>query len=231
MSAKLAILVPAYNEGPRIGAVLEVLCSYASDGNIKVVVIDDGSTDGTAAAAGTHPVELVSLGANYGKGAALQAGIDHVGKADHWLFVDADLINLTHGHLNELLGPLLENKEIAMTVGVFRGGRTLTDLAHHFFGILNGQRGFAGKLVEELPDLSWSRFGVEVFLSKYTACQGYNTAFPYLKGLTHHMKEAKYGVIKGFYERLKMYRECLKSMLVWKKHLSSEQNPRQNEPY
>lgn len=89
-------------EGPRIGAVLEVLCSYASDGNIKVVVIDDGSTDGTAAAAGKHPVELVSLGANCGNRAALQAGIDYVGKADYWLFIDADLINLVHSYLNEL---------------------------------------------------------------------------------------------------------------------------------
>lgn len=140
MSAKLAILVPAYNEGPRISAVLKVLCSYAYDGIVKVVFIDDGSTDGTAAAAGKYPIELVSLSTNCGNGAALQAGIDYVGKAEYWLFVDADLINLAHSHLNELLGPLLEDREIAMTVGVFRGRRTLTDMAHRFFSILNGHR-------------------------------------------------------------------------------------------
>lgn len=229
MTVEVAILVPAFNEGPRIGAVLEVLCSYTPNGRKKVVVIDDGSTDGTASAAGEYPVELVSLGTNRGKGAALQAGINYVGKADYWLFVDADLINLEHSHLNNLLSPLLKDNEIAMSVGVFRDGRTITDLAHRYFGILNGQRGFAGSFVEELPDLSWSRFGVEIFLSKYAAWQDHTTVYPYLKGLTHHIKEAKYGVVKGFYERLKMYRECLKSLFVWKKFASSEQGPGRNE--
>ncbi len=219
MNAELNILVPAYNEGPRIGAVLDVLCSYKPNIRTRVVVIDDGSTDNTASIAGQYPVEQISFNINRGKGAALQKGIDYTVRADYWLFVDADLINLTHRHLDDLLIPLFKDKEVAMTVGVFRGGRPLTDLAHRFFGILNGQRGFAGSFVEKLPDLSWSRFGVEVFISKYAAWQKHTIAYPYLKGLTHHMKEAKYGFFKGLFERLKMYWECIKSFIIWKKYL------------
>jgi len=219
MNAKLSILVPAYNEGPRIGVVLNVLCSYKPNIRKRVIVIDDGSNDNTASIAEQFPVELVSFKINRGKGAALQAGIDYAVKADYWLFIDADLINLTHRHLDDLLIPLIKDKRVAMTVGVFRGGRPITDLAHRFFGILNGQRGFAGSFIEKLPDLSWSRFGVEIFISKYAAWQKYTVTYPYLKGLTHHMKEAKYGLLKGLFERFKMYKECIKALIIWKKYL------------
>ncbi len=218
MKLELAILVPAFNEEPRIGEVLKVLCRYTSSHTAVVVVIDDGSTDETAAVSKQYPIELVSLTSNQGKGAALQAGINYVQEAYYWLFVDADLINLQHEHLNLLLNPLQTNKETAMTVGVFKGGKTLTDLAHRYFGILNGQRGFSRYFINNLPDLSWSRFGVEIFLSKYAAWQGYPVAYPHLKALSHHMKEAKYGFKKGFSSRLQMYQECLYSQLLWKKY-------------
>lgn len=222
MNTELAILVPALNEKPRIAEVLQVICGYST--SQRVVVIDDGSEDDTATVARQFPVELVSFETNRGKGAALQAGIDHVGKADYWIFVDADLINLQHYHITELLKPLQQDPELAMTVGVFRGGATKTDLAHRYFGILNGQRGLSQKYIEDLPDLSWSRFGVEILLSKYAARQNYRVAHPYLKELTHHTKEAKYGFAKGFPYRLQMYRECLYSLSSWHKHCPEKLN-------
>jgi len=216
LNKEIAILVPAYNEGPRISPVLDVVCSY--EVSKRVVVIDDGSTDNTAQAARDYPVEIVQFEHNLGKGAALQKGIEHISKTDYWLFVDADLINLRHQHLDALLSPLQENSNYDMTVGVFHGGRTMTDLAHRYFDILNGQRGLKQSFVEQLPDLSWSRFGVEIFLSKYAAYKGHNVSYPQLKGLTHHMKEANYGFTRGVICRLQMYRECLKSSATWKKY-------------
>ncbi len=216
MKNNLVILVPAYNEGPRLGPVLDVLCSYPSPK--RIIVIDDGSSDSTAEVSGSYPVELVKFDYNRGKGAALQAGIEHAGDSEYWLFIDADLINLQHGHLDALLHTLQNNNELAMTVGVFHGGRTLTDLAHRYFDILNGQRGLRGSFISNLPDLSWSRFGVEIFLSKYAVYRGFAVSKPHLGNLTHHMKEAKYGFAKGFLERLQMYRECLQSLFTWRKH-------------
>ncbi|MFO7952641.1 MAG: glycosyltransferase family 2 protein [Bacillota bacterium] len=216
MQNNLTILVPAYNEAPRIGPVLEVICTYV--GPKRVVVIDDGSTDGTAEVSRKYPVELIELGINRGKGAALQAGIDHVGNTDYWIFIDADLINFHHGHLDELLTPLQNNDNLAMTVGVFRGGGTLTDLAHRYFDILNGQRGLRGSFINSLPNLSWCRFGVEVFISKYAASKNYAVSYPYLKKLTHHMKEAKFGFARGLLSRLQMYKECLKALFTWNKY-------------
>jgi len=215
---ELALLIPAFNEATRIGTVLEIVCNHPR--NPYILVIDDGSVDETAEETRQYPVEIISFPHNRGKGAALQAGIEHVGSAKHWVFLDADLINLTEKHIDDLIQPLEDDPEIAMTVGVFKGGRNITDWAHRYFGILNGQRGLSDFYVSSLPDLSWSRFGVEIFLSKYASHRGFKINHPYLKGLTHHTKESKFGFARGFPYRLQMFKECLYSLFFWKKYIN-----------
>ncbi len=217
MSCELAVLIPAYNEEPRIGSVLEVVCAYSR--KPRIVVIDDGSVDETKKTAGEFPVEVISFPKNRGKGAALQAGLEHVGEADCWVFLDADLINLQKGHIEALIKPIEEEPDTAMTVGVFRGGRNATDLAHRYFGILNGQRGLSRSFAASLPNMSWSRFGVEILLSKFAERNGHLVSNPYLEGLTHFTKEHKFGVARGFPYRLQMYRECMYSLLRWDRHV------------
>ncbi|MRR33684.1 glycosyltransferase family 2 protein [bacterium] len=64
------IVIPAYNAGETIAAVArEVL-----ETGYPVIVVDDGSTDGTADRLQGMPVEVIRHGRNLGKGAALQSG-------------------------------------------------------------------------------------------------------------------------------------------------------------
>ena len=65
------VVVPAYNEAPRIGPVLEKLLEVAS----TVVVVDDGSRDNTFDVARRYPVWLLRHVVNLGQGAAIQTGI------------------------------------------------------------------------------------------------------------------------------------------------------------
>jgi polyprenyl-phospho-N-acetylgalactosaminyl synthase len=53
--------------------------------------------------------------------------------------------------------------------------------------------------VKKLPDISWSRFGVEVFMSKIAELWEIQVARPLLPGLTHHIKESKLGYLGDFY--------------------------------
>jgi glycosyltransferase involved in cell wall biosynthesis len=66
------VVVPAYNEGPRLGTTLAALCQLWPN----VVVIDDGSKDNTALVASHSSVWLLRHIINRGQGAALQTGID-----------------------------------------------------------------------------------------------------------------------------------------------------------
>jgi glycosyltransferase involved in cell wall biosynthesis len=65
-------LIPAYQEGPRIGAVVE-----AAVRQLPVVVVDDGSTDDTADRARAAGATVIRQVPNAGKGAALRTGFRH----------------------------------------------------------------------------------------------------------------------------------------------------------
>jgi dolichyl-phosphate beta-glucosyltransferase len=94
---KLAVIVPAYNEEPRLAKSLEKIREYLSEQAYEweVVVVDDGSTDRTAGIAGSFAgsdprFRLISYVPNKGKGAAVRVGMLDA-KADALLLCDADL--------------------------------------------------------------------------------------------------------------------------------------------
>jgi glycosyltransferase involved in cell wall biosynthesis len=75
---RVSFLVPAYNEAATIGEVLERIARL--DLEPQVIVVDDGSTDETAAIA-ERAGALVIRQENRGKGAAIRAAIPHIESA------------------------------------------------------------------------------------------------------------------------------------------------------
>jgi len=68
-------IVPAYNEEDSLGTVLEEI--RAADPELEVVVVNDGSTDGTARVAAAAGAAVVSLPFNVGIGGAVQTGYQY----------------------------------------------------------------------------------------------------------------------------------------------------------
>ncbi|TDT94422.1 glycosyltransferase involved in cell wall biosynthesis [Azorhizobium sp. AG788] len=100
MTPDLSIVVPCYNEATGLPFFHERLSAHARKVaeargmRIEIVYVDDGSRDQTAAVAlalkpqGTD-VQVVALSRNFGKEAALMAGLDHA-RGDALLFMDGD---------------------------------------------------------------------------------------------------------------------------------------------
>lgn len=97
----LSVVVPCYNETSRLGKMLDEAVEYLEK-NLKdeyeIVIVDDGSSDGTADFAlekatmlnlSPHVLKVVRLSQNRGKGGAVRHGILH-GKGKYLLFADAD---------------------------------------------------------------------------------------------------------------------------------------------
>lgn len=86
---KVVALVPAFNEASAIAEVVRGASAHVS----AVLVVDDGSTDGTAALARGAGAEVLSLTGNQGKGSAIRAGLQRLAGADvtHVLLMDGDL--------------------------------------------------------------------------------------------------------------------------------------------
>ena len=108
----VAVVIPAKDESARIAATIRGVRTIP--GVRVVVVVDDGSTDGTAAIAARAGAEVVRLPRNHGKADALMSGLGRVtglrrvGRLDDStavLFVDADL-EASARAVGALVGPV-----------------------------------------------------------------------------------------------------------------------------
>jgi glycosyltransferase involved in cell wall biosynthesis len=93
----LSIIIPSYNEELRLPASLELIADYINKSGraTEVLVVDDGSTDRTAAVAGEFRARIPQLrivpnGENRGKGYSVRHGMTEA-RGEIVLFTDADL--------------------------------------------------------------------------------------------------------------------------------------------
>ncbi len=95
---KLSVIIPAYNEEKRIGGTLEKIESYLQGSSlaseVEIILVDDGSVDGTVeaakGAAGELACKVLENGTNKGKGYSVRRGM-LAASGNLVLFSDADL--------------------------------------------------------------------------------------------------------------------------------------------
>lgn len=102
------VIVPAYNEEGWIGKVLEGLSPLSVRPDYEVVVVDDGSTDKTAAIARKMGYQVISHPSNLGKTRAVLTGMRHAreGGFTFAATVDADVTNPSPELVEALIEPL-----------------------------------------------------------------------------------------------------------------------------
>lgn len=180
---RVCALIPAFNEAERIAVTVAALRLRPEITDI--VVMDDGSTDGTAEVARTAGATLVLTGGNGGKGAALSAAYAAAReRAEIFLLLDADL-GYSAGEAVKLLPPLFLD-QADMTIGMLppdpafaatgqSGGRGLVvrlarwgierRTQHTMAQPLSGQRAVRRSVLDALGGRLAPGFGVEVDLT------------------------------------------------------------------
>ncbi len=198
------MVIPAYNEAANVARVVGVARAAALG---PVLVVDDGSHDGTAELARYAGADVLSLRPNRGKGGAVVAGAAHL-SAEVVVLLDADLLGLTPQHVRSLAAPV-QAGTAEMTRGIFSGGRWRTTTAQRLTPQLNGQRGVSREKLLEVKGLAESRYGIEVAITEHARRNRWRVAEVPLPGVSQVMKEEKRGFWVGFGVRLKMYAEIL----------------------
>jgi len=143
----IAVVIPAYNEAGYIGECIDSIRSARYPGPRSLIVIDDGSTDGTYEEARRHapPEATVLRTENQGKHAALNLALEHT-DAEYIVSVDAD----SHVHPDALVEMIRrffrydDTGAVAGNVKVANRGSLITDLQalEYIVGINTFRRAF-----------------------------------------------------------------------------------------
>lgn len=192
--ATVSCIIPCYNEETTLGRVLAV--TTAHPGIAEVIVVDDGSTDGTAGVAARHPgTRLIRLPGNGGKTAAVAAGLA-AARGDLLLLVDADLEGLAAEDLSRLMAPVAAGSA-AMSISL----RCNAPWLWRRIGLdyISGERVLARSLLAHRGDelRALPRFGLEVYLNRLAVARGAPLAVVPWPGVRNRAKLSKHGLWRG----------------------------------
>ena len=207
-------VVPARNEESTVASVVGAAlgCRHVRE----VIVVDDGSTDDTAAvaagagakvvrrptpdAAGTAPVEPRSHGS---KAHAMEAGVEAT-DAEAILFVDADLLGVTSAHLDDICRPFVEGGAV-MSLGCFDYGplnRVVLRMPP-----TTGERIIPRWVFNAVPPRKRDGYTIEMMINEVIAEGRCSTTARVMRGVRHRTKRQKFGWPDGWRRTWQMFWE------------------------
>ena len=193
-------VIPARNEVITVTANVEAArgCRYVRE----VIVVDDGSDDGTADMAAAAGARVIRRDGSEGsKAHAMKAGVVDT-DAEAILFVDADCIGLTSAHLDDICEPVVAGRA-AMSLGTFDYG--LWNWAVLFMPHTTGERVIPRWVFEAIPPAKLDGFTIETKINEVVAEGRLPTVARVMKGVTHRTKREKFGPREGWKRTLEMF--------------------------
>jgi GT2 family glycosyltransferase len=213
----VAVIIPAFNESGRVGAVVRAACQveYVHE----IIVVDDGSIDDTAeearaAASNGMTVHVIRHSTNQGKGSAVIDGCN-AARDPLLLFLDADLINLRPDHIRGLVLPIV-NRQAAMSVGLFQHGRWISDLSHRLTPWLSGQRCVIAELMNGLSLEATAGYGLETALTIQAKRMGWPVQAIPMSGVTHPTQLRRKGWSSVNF-KVKMFKDIWRAWVILRK--------------
>jgi glycosyltransferase involved in cell wall biosynthesis len=228
----LGVVIPARNEEQQLPVVLQTVCTV--EWLSQIIVVDDQSIDKTNEIAKEfvrqdERILVVRTSFSQGKSFALYTGVMALSESIRdVMFLDADLIGLQTKHIQSLYFPL-QNPQCNMAIAVFRGGELNTTASQVVTPYLSGQRclkRIAAQHVFQL--LQNSGYGAEIGITMIAHWEKWKTQYVAWRGVTHIVKEDKYGFRRGIKARAGMYSEILATVVQLRKEKNRLYSPELN---
>jgi glycosyltransferase involved in cell wall biosynthesis len=210
------VIIPARDEATTVAGV--VRAARAARGVSGVLVVDDGSRDGTAAAAraaGARVVRARRRGRPGDKAKALAAGVAAT-SSDVLVFFDADLTGVHPLHFEALAAPVLAG-DASLSCGMVFYGELRSPLFLRLPPI-TGLRALRREVFEAVPEERRRGFQIEIMINEAAARRRLPTTIRVMHGLRHRTKLEKRGWRRGLPAHLAMTWQlisCLGTVPLW----------------
>lgn len=198
------IIIPARDEEPTIAEVIRA--SLQAQGVSRVIVVDDGSRDATAAVAREAGAEVIASRGERSKALALATGVAHA-SAELLVFFDADILRAEPRHFESLVAPVASGR-FAMCCGIIDYGPLRNPIFLRLPPI-TGLRALRRTVFEAIPESRLNGFQIEIMINEVIARGGMPTAIRVLDGVGHRSKVDKLGRGPGTRAHLAMTAELL----------------------
>jgi glycosyltransferase involved in cell wall biosynthesis len=200
---KVSAIIAAYNEQDTIVEVIRAVEGHPLVD--EIIVVDDGSADATSERAHQTSAQVITLKQNQGKAGAMNRGVQ-AARNDTILFLDADILGLTHEIITLTVTPVLTGR-CGMFVAI-RARRTYwMNRLLYFIPVLGGERALTKDIWRLVPRTYRKGFQIEIALNYYTKQSGRKMSFGVMPGLSQVIKEKKRGFWLGLWQRIKMCAE------------------------
>jgi len=205
-SSKISCIICAFNEAPRIAAVLAVVSAHPLLN--EIIVVDDGSTDNTAEIVQRFSaVKLISYPVNQGKSFAMATGVAQA-QNDILMLLDADLTGLGMEQITSLAMPVLTgNTDVCLSL------RQNSLLIFRAIGLdfVSGERVISKSLLSEVLEEihRLPRFGIEVFMNHQIIARQLSIQVIRWPHVTQSRKTEKLGLLKGMLAEWRMIIDLL----------------------
>ena len=204
-TTKVSAIIAAYNEQDTIAQVIRSIEGHPLIE--EIIVVDDGSSDATSARARETSAKVITLETNQGKAGAMSAGV-RAARHDTILFLDADILGLTHEIITLTVTPVLTGK-CGMFVAIRARRSYWMNRLLYFIPVLGGERALTKAIWRNVPRTYRKGFQIEIALNYYTKKSGHKMGFGVMPGLSQVIKEKKRGFWLGLWQRIKMCAEVL----------------------
>jgi len=212
----LVIVIAALNEADNIGAVLDEVPQQIADIPVSLLVIDDGSTDGTTEVAQRHGALVCTLGVNRGHGVALrlgyriarEGGAQYIGTLDgdgQWDPADlpAMVAKLESGEADFVIGSRqlgqTENTDAFRNMGVKFFARVISQLTgtrvtDTSSGLRLMRAGLTGTVTQTQPQYQTSELLIGAMLQGYRVAEVPTVMRQRLSGESRKGRNLAYGL-------------------------------------
>jgi len=171
---KLSVIIPCFNEAQHIAMVLDAVGDI--DIPKEIIVVDDGSTDGTTKILEKYkresPIIVHSSVLNFGKGTAIRVGLEYV-TGDIVIIQDADL-EYDPKHYWEIIKPIMDGEADVVYgsrfLGQIRGMRLANRIANRILA-WTANILFRARITDEAT--CYKAFKAEVIKSLPLKCTGF----------------------------------------------------------